>query len=104
MPATTIVALVGGLLLDGDDEVAVEDALLDHRVAAHPEHEQVAFAGEVERHREQFFDVLLSQHVGAGGDVADQGNVAHRAAFHDDAEFGSQHTSIARGLDGSRRR
>ena len=38
-------------------------------------------AGEVVREREQLLDVLLGQHVGAGGDVADERDVAHRPAL-----------------------
>ena len=72
MPATTMSPLLGGGLLAGDDEVAVEDAGVDHRVAADPQHEQLAVAGEVGRQRQHLLDVLLGEHVGAGGDVADE--------------------------------
>ena len=82
------VALLGGGLLDDDHEVAVEDAGVDHRVAADPEHEQIAVAGEVDRHREQLFDVLLRQHVGAGGDVADERDVADGPALDHGAGVG----------------
>jgi hypothetical protein len=37
--------------------------------------------GEVLGEREQLLDVLLGEHVGAGGDVADEGDVAHGAAL-----------------------
>ena len=63
------------------DEVAVEDAGVDHRVAPDPQHEQVAVAGEVGREREELLDVLLGQHVGAGGDVADERDVADGPAL-----------------------
>ena len=65
-----------------DDEVAVEDAGVDHRVAPDPQHEQLAVAGEVGGQRHDLFDVLLGEHVDAGGDVADERHVAHRAALH----------------------
>ena len=57
---------------------------------AHPQHEQVAVAGEVGGQREDLLDVLLGQHVGAGGDVADQRDVADGSALDGAApEFGS---------------
>ena len=77
---------------------------VDHRVAAHPQHEQLALAGEVGRHREQLLDVLLGEHVGAGGDVADERDVADGRRSITAPELGSQRTSMARGLVGSRRR
>ena len=33
-------------------------------------------------HRQQLLDVLLGEHVGAGGDVADERHVAHRPPLH----------------------
>src|SRR5690606_17432427 len=72
---------VGGRLRPADDVVAVEDAGLDHRVAPDPEHEQLALAGEVDGEGEQLLDVLLRQDVGAGGDVAHEGHVAHGPAL-----------------------
>ena len=71
-------APLGGGLGPGDDEVAVEDARVDHRVPTDPQHEQVAVPGEVGGQGVDLFDVLLGQHIGAGGDVADQGDVTHR--------------------------
>ena len=89
----------------GDDEVAVEDAGVDHRVAPDPQHEQVALAGEVGGEGEDLLDVLLGEHVGAGGDVADEGHVARRAGARSPRpDDGSHRTSMARGLVGSRRR
>ena len=82
MPATTMSPFGRGGLLGDDDEVAVEDAGVDHRVAAHAEHEELALAGEVGGDREQLLDVLLGEHVGAGGDVADQRDVADRPPLH----------------------
>ena len=76
IPATTMSPLLGLGLLADDDVVAVEDAGVDHRVAPHPEHEQLAVAGEVLGEGQQLLDVLLGQHVGPGGDVADEGHVA----------------------------
>ena len=54
-------------------------------------------AGEVLRQREELLDVLLSEHVGAGGDVADQRYVADRAAFDRRARRG-----VEAHLDGPR--
>ena len=65
-------------LLAHDDVVAVEDAGLDHGVAADPEHEEDAVAGEVLGHRQRLLDVLRREHAGPGGDVADERDVAHR--------------------------
>ena len=78
-PGDDDVAVVGGGLGPADDVVAVDDGRLDHRVAPDPQHEQVALAREVGREGERLLDVLLGQHVGAGGDVAHQGHVAHGA-------------------------
>ena len=78
MPATTMSPRSAVRLGAGHHEVAVEDAGVDHRVAPDPQHEQVAVAGEVGRDRERLLDVLLGQHVGAGGDVAHERDVADR--------------------------
>ena len=87
IPATTM-SLAPATALLGDDEVAVEDPGLDHRLAADAEHEQVAVAGEVGRQGIELLDVLLGQHVGAGGDIADEGHVANRPALHDRPRVG----------------
>ena len=88
-----------------DHEVAVEDAGVDHRLAADPQHEELAVAGEVFGHGHHLFDVLDGEHAGAGGDIADERDMAHRAALGRRAPvLGSRVTSIARGLLGSRRR
>ncbi len=81
MPATTMSPLSAVGCARADDVVAVEDAGLDHGVAAHPEHEQVAVAHEVGGQRHDLLDVLLGEHVGAGGDVAHERHVAHRPAL-----------------------
>ena len=60
----------------------------DHRVAADAEHEEFAVTGEVDRDGQQFFDVLLGQHVGAGGDVADERDVADGSLLHHGAAVG----------------
>ena len=70
---------------------------LDHRFAAHPQHEQFALAREVGRHGDQLFDVLLGEHVGAGGDVADERHVTDGSALHHDAGVG-----VPAHLDGTR--
>ena len=104
MPATTISPFSARALGPHDDEVAVEDADVDHRLAAHPQHEQLAVAREVLREREHLFDVLGREHTGARGDVAEQRDVADRSPF--DGRAGDRlerDTSIARGLVGSRR-
>ena len=38
-----------------------------------PEHEELAVAGEVLGEGQQLLDILLGQHVGPGGHVADEG-------------------------------
>ncbi len=99
----TMSPLLAVVCAAGDHEVAVEDADLDHRVAADPQHEQVAVAGEVFGEREQLLDVLLGQHVGAGRDVADERHVARPGdARWPRPDDGSKRTSMARGLVGSR--
>ena len=74
-------AVLGRGLAAHDDVVAVEDAGLDHRVAAHAQHEEVAVAGEVFGDGQRLLDVLGREHAGAGGDVADEGDVAHGPAL-----------------------
>ena len=64
-----------------DDEVTVEDADVDHRLAPHAEHEQLAVTGEVLGEREHFLDVLGREHAGARRDVTEERDVAHRPAF-----------------------
>ena len=76
------VAIVRIRDLGGHNEIAVEDAEVDHRIAAHPEHEEFAVAGEIDGNREEFLDVLLGEHVGARSDVADEWYVTDRPAFH----------------------
>ena len=93
------VALLGHLLGPGHDEVAVEDAGLDHRLAPDPEHEEVALAAEVGGDGKDLLDVLLGQHVGAGGDVADEGDVAERAAIAGRAGVGVVADLEGAGLD-----
>ncbi len=103
MPAMTVSPGCGVGLLAHDDVVAVEDAGLDHRVAAHAQHEEHAVAGEVLRDGEGLLDVLGREHAGAGGDVAHQGHVAHGPALDRAApDSMSRCTSRARGLVGSR--
>jgi hypothetical protein len=64
-----------------DDVVAVEDAGVDHRLAADAQHEQVAVSGEVLRDREQLLDVLGGEDARTRGDVAQQRNVTCRPPF-----------------------
>ena len=97
MPAMTISPLTAVVLRTGDDEVAVHDADVDHRIATNPQHEQIAGAGEVFRQREQLLDVLLRQHVGTGGDIADQRDVTNRAALDGDTR-----RRVEADLDGAR--
>ena len=70
------VTLRGGGLALADHEVTVEDPDVDHRFASHSQHEQLAVAGEVGRHRDDLFDVLGGEHIGAGGDIADERDMA----------------------------
>ena len=78
MPATTMSPSLGLGLLADDDVVAVEDAGVDHRVAPNLEHEQLPVSGEVLRQGQELLDVLLGQHVGARGHLADQGDMSGR--------------------------
>ena len=96
MPAITISPLTAVVLRAGDDEVAIHDADVDHRVAADPQHEQVAGAGEVLGKREQLFDVLVRQDVGAGRHIADQRDVTYRATLD-----GHARRRIETNLDGA---
>ena len=81
MPATTMSPGSADGLDADDHEVAVEDAGVDHRLAAHPEHEQLAVAGEVFGDGHELFDLLDREHAGTGGDVAEERYVAHRPAL-----------------------
>ena len=74
------VAVLGRRLLADHHVVAVEDAGLDHRVAADPQHEELPVAGEVLRQRHRLLDVLGREHAGTGGDVTDERHVHDRAA------------------------
>jgi hypothetical protein len=82
------VALVGRRLRADDDIVAVEDPGVDHRVAAHADHEELAVAGEVRRERQQLLHVLLREHVGASGDVAHERDVTRGPALDGRARVG----------------
>ena len=94
------VAVVGRALGVAHDVVAVDDGGLDHRVAPHPQHEEVALAGEVGREGQGLLDVLLGQHVGAGGDVAHEGHVADRPALDGGAGGGVEAHLDGPGLGG----
>ena len=74
------VAVVGRLLLTGDDVVAIENAGLDHRVAADAQHEQITFAREIGGEGQEFFDIFLGQNIGTGGHVADEGYMVDSTA------------------------
>ena len=65
----------GVLLLADDERVAVEDAGLDHRVAADREQE-VGTAPERLRHGDPVLDVLLREQRRAGRDLAEQAAAA----------------------------
>ncbi len=52
-----------------DDEVAVEDAGLDHRVTFDPQHEDLAAADKRSREGENLFDFFRGEDRGAGGDA-----------------------------------
>ena len=64
--------------------VAIPDADIDHRIAPHSQHEELAAAREVGWQRQQLLDVLLSEHVGACRDLSDERHVTGRPplAFH----------------------
>src|SRR4051812_40105257 len=63
------VAVAGVLRPAHHDEVAVEDACLDHRLALHPQHE---VALERLRHGDGLLEVLLGEQRSAGGDLPEQ--------------------------------
>jgi hypothetical protein len=63
-------AVERGVLRPDDDEVAVEDAGLDHRVAPDREHELAVVAIGERRHVDVLLDVLLRQDRLARGDGA----------------------------------
>ena len=79
MPATTMSPLSADGLHANDDEVTVEDAGIDHRLAAHAQHEQLAVAGEILGHGHELLDLLDREHAGARRDVADERDVTNRA-------------------------
>ena len=64
------VAVVRVLLAADDDEVALEDPRVDHRIALDAKQELLASARERLGHRDVFLDVLLGQQRAAGGDLA----------------------------------
>ena len=70
---------VAGLVLRADDNVVpVEDARIDHRLAAHLEHEQIAVSGHGRGKTEDVLHVLLSRDGGTRSDAANERN---RRAF-----------------------
>jgi hypothetical protein len=79
---------VRGRLLADDHEVTVVDADVDHRVTLHLEHEDVAVANEVGRHRVDLLDVLLSEDRCTGGDATQQRNGPGGAALGGEAGLG----------------
>ena len=62
-----------------DDDVAVEDPGLDHRVAADAQ-EEVGAARRAARARRLLLDVLLGEQRPAGGDLADERQARHASA------------------------
>ncbi len=70
---------VAGLVLRADDNVVpVEDARIDHRLAAHLEHEQIAVSGHGCGKTENVLHVLLSRD---GSTRSDTSNERNRRAF-----------------------
>ena len=74
--------------MSAHDEVTVENARVDHRLAAHLQHEELAVAGEVHRQRHEIFHVLLREHVDAGGNFSDKRNVFRGAPLARDTRRG----------------
>jgi hypothetical protein len=66
--------VLGVALLADHDVVVLGDLGVDHRVAAHPEHEQVALADQLAGQYEVPVDPLLGQDRRPGADLADQRN------------------------------
>ena len=66
----------GSLLLAGEDEVAVENACIDHGIALDAEREDIGAAGEeVAVDGDRTFEVLDCEDGGPGSDTADNGNL-----------------------------
>jgi hypothetical protein len=65
-----------GLATD-DDQVAIEDAGVDHRVALDPKHEYRSSTHQRLGQTEDVLDVLGGQHRAAGGDPSYQWDLAH---------------------------
>jgi GTP-binding protein EngB required for normal cell division len=76
-------ALLDARLLADHDQVAVEHAGVDHRLAADPQHEQLPVADQLLGQRVDRLDALLGQDRTTGGDLADQRHVACRGAGPD---------------------
>ena len=88
-----------------DDVVAVVDAVVDHRLAAHAQQEVLARRREQLGHRQQLLDVPLGEQRSAGGDLAEQRQHADAGGLlRGAAAFVERPTRLsARGLAGSRR-
>ena len=100
--ATTISPYAGVRLLPDDDDVAVEDPGLDHRVALHAEQE-VGVAAERLRHGDAFLDLLLGEQGPTGRDPSDERQHRYRrCALGRLLATPADISSIARGLVGSR--
>ena len=70
---------IAGLVLRADDNVVpVEDARIDHRLAAHLKHEQIAVSGHGRGQTEDVLHVLLGRDGGTGSDASNERN---RRAF-----------------------
>src|SRR6266550_324266 len=81
---------VGSLVLGADEhQVVIEDAGVDHAVAANPEQE-VAVLRQVGREQDVVFDVLLRQDRAPGGHVAHDGDRDGVAPLLGDLRVGDQ--------------
>ena len=102
-------AVGGGVLRAHDDEVALEDAGVLHRLAADAQDVLAVLAARDRRHLDVVLDVLLGEDRLARGDLADerQPGRPHAAIAHvldgDRRRRARSSSSIARGFDGSRR-
>ena len=69
-----------------DDEVAVEDAGVDHGVALDAQHEVAVVAAQEAGHLDELLDVLLGEQGDAGGDLPDQRQRPRRPQVVDELE------------------
>src|SRR5579885_2125678 len=88
--------VVGRFLRPYDDQIAVEDRGIDHRVALHAQHEAVRSACERRGQHEFALDVLLRGDGNAGRDLADHGHDDGLGLRGNRTDFASQGPRLGR--------